>query len=831
MLFPRSLSVYFGRLLALACLFFCSLAQAQVLDRIDVIQRDNEADIVVRFAQKILYQRHAPQNEGKNLRIFVRLVDSNLIESDLMQETVRSQKTERIPGVTALYPELVNGMLVTFSQSTRYAIHPGDDGRSIIITVPLLPAPEPVVKPESAKAAPVTPEVPAKAEPVSKAKPEPAAKAKPGKEAPAPRASAPLPVIAVEPTPAVPPVVAAQSPAETAPPAPAPLAREAEPLAAPAPVAGGAAPVSAPAAAPVAAPTLSAAEVENLVRGFMSEARRALDNKDAPTAINRLNRILGMPPSSQTEPAQALIGEAREQNGELLKAKAEYELYLKLFPAGPNLARVKDRLAKLPKEAAIARNAAKPLPKEAGPAEWTYFGSVSAYYYTGKSQIETLTPPAPGQLTFNRESLSAVDQNSLITSINLNARRRDAFTDTRIVVRDTDNHNYLRPDRSYNRLYAAYVDHTDRRLGYYVRAGRQNPNGMGVLERFDGIQAGYSLSGDWRVNAVYGDAVEFGSPFKKSFYGMSVDFMPQTGRPGVSLYGIEQTLDGMKNRRALGGELRYFDGKASGYGMLDYDLLYQGVNIALLQGNYIDDRGNNYFLVIDHRRAPSYSLTNALPGAQGLTLKELVAAQGLDLVREQAKALTATSDMFSIGVTHPFNEQWQFGADYRMSEISATKPVQAVLPLAVIGTCLGTIDPVNNTCIIDTASQQGSGKNHVVTLQAIGNSLFVKNAVGSANLSLIQAPTYQGQAWAASYMLPFAEQWRLDTNFRYYTQKDNDGGTQNRTSPSLKLSWQWQNSVYLEGEVGREVSNANGPSRTDHTKRDYLYMGLRWDFR
>lgn len=755
----------------------CSLANAQIIDRVDVMPGENEAEIVVQFSQKILYLRHTPLHDGKNLRIFIRLIDTNLVESDLMQETVRASKTDRVPNVTVLYPELVNGMLVTFSRTTKYSVRPGTDGRSIIITVPLLPA--------TKAPAPTTP---------AKKPVEEVVKGLPPASLAAP--SAIVPPLVSQPTEAVPQVFKEDLAIPVAPP-----------------------------------PVPSAAEVETRARAYLDEARRAMAAKDPAMAVNRLNRILGMPASSQTEAAQALIGEARETNGEILKARAEYELYLKLFPAGPSAVRVRERLAALPKDAAVARARPRALPKEAGPAEWTFNGSVSSYYYTGKSQIETLVPPPPGQLTFSRDTLSMVDQDSLITSLNLNARRRDAFTDTRIVVRDTDNKNFLSPTRSYNRLYSAYIDHNDRQVGYYLRAGRQNPNGMGVMDRFDGLQAGYNLNPEWRVNAVYGDAVEFNSPFKKNFYGASVDLLPQTGLPGIGVYAIQQTLDGMANRRAVGTEIRYFDGRATAYGMLDYDVLYKGVNIALLQGNYLNDGGDNYFFVIDHRRAPSYSLTNALPAAPGLSLQELVALQGIDQVRAQASALTAMSDMFSIGVTHPLSESWQVGVDYRLSSISSTQPVMAVLPLAVIGTCLGTIDPVNETCVIDTAAQQASGKNHVVTFQAVGTNLFFANAVGVANLSLIQAPSYTGQALGVGYVLPFWEQWRIDTNLRYYTQKDDSGDKQDRISPSLKLSWQWRASLYLEGEMGREVSNSSGPTRNDHSRRDYVYMGVRWDFR
>jgi hypothetical protein len=975
------------RYLTALCFFWCgSIAHAQILDRIDVVPGDKEAAIVVRFGVNILYRGHAPPNEGSLVRVSLRALGSDIPESDLIQETMRSPKTARVPTATVLYPE--NGMLVTFSHRTRYSVRPGSDGRSIVITVPLLPpektaaptatvvlpgqgskivtaepkvlpaqdlpqqeprprftaepkvvpalelpqqeprprfAAEPKVLPaqELAQQEPrprftaepkVVPalEVPPERVPKSKDQPRPApvladqtppanllapppdvpaapiaaeAPALPDKKA-IPEAIAhfpePVPRIATEPRPipAVPipveskPVTVisstvpsaapevAPSPALPGPMAAAPLQQtpkrvlgsESKPVASASPpiveVTAGVA-VATPtqvAAGQVAAapsvvsvatespppPAMPQTEVESRASGFIDEARQAIAEKDPAKAINRLNRVLGLPRSNQTEPAQALIGEARELNGEFLKAKAEYDLYLKLFPTGPAATRVKDRLAALPHDTVTRAATPKALPQEAGPAEWTYFGSLSSYYYTGKSQIETLTPPPPGELTFNKDTLSMVDQNSLVSSINLNARRRDAFSDTRIIYRATRNDDYLQQggtDRSYYRTYSAYIDHNDRKYGYYVRAGRQNPNGMGVLERFDGVQGGYNINPAWRVNAVYGDAVEFGSPFKKNFYGASVDLIPQTGKPGISVYGIEQTLDGFLNRRAVGTELRYFDAHITGYATVDYDVLYKGVNIALLQGNYLTDGGTNYFTVLDHRRAPSYSLTNALPGSPGLTLKEMIDTQGLAAVRQQAADLSATSDMFSIGVMHPLTERWQLGVDYRMSQISATSPVDVVIPLAVIGTCLGTVDVVNNTCIYSTAAQEASGKNHVVTFQAIGNGLLFADAVGVGNVSLISAPTFTGQASSLSYVLPYTDQWRFDLNLRYYTQKDNAGGTQSRISPSFKATWQWQNSLYLEGEIGRETSKSDSNDRRDSTVRDYMYTGLRYDFR
>lgn len=747
------------RLLGLfAALFLCSsAAQAQVFDRIDVAVGEREAEIVIRFSSRIQYLRHGPQGEVKETRVFLRLLTSGVGEDQLMQDTVRSPAVAGVPVVTAIFPELRNGMLVTFSRPTNYALKPGADGRSIVLTVPLLPVPK--------------------------------------DKAVEPKVALPVPPVVV----------------------PAPPVAVPVPPAAPATGAGAAAPLP--------------ADSEARTREYLDEARRALAAGDVATAVNRLNRILGLPRTAQTEPAQALIGEAREAAGEIFKAKTEYELYLKLFPGGPSAARVKKRLAALPAEGRAAAVVEKPRSPEEREAEWTVSGSVSSYYYAGKSQIEILTPPPPGELTFNRETLSTVDQKSVISSVNLNARRRTADLDTRFVLRDTDNRNHLDPERSYNRLYSAYIDHTDKRRGYYLKLGRQNPTGMGVLERFDGAQTGYKVAGAWRANVVGGRAVEFGSPFEKVFYGVSADWLTAGGQPAVSVYAVDQTLDKLANRRAAGTEMRYFDGQFSAYGTVDYDVLYREVNIALLQANYLDAGGNNYFVVVDHRRTPSLGLTNALVAAPGFSLQDMVAAQGIDTVRRQAVALSALSDLFSVGVTHPLGADWQVGIDYRLSEISDTEAVDAVLPLALVGTCLGTVDAINNTCTFSTPAQPGTGATRVVSLQAIGNNFGARNATGVLTASFIEAPTYRGEAYGLNYALPLGESWRIDGNLRYYTQRDDNADHQNRVSPSIRIAWQWRSRLYLEGEAGEERSHSVVAGRDDTIRRDYWYFGLRWDFR
>lgn len=775
-----ALSVIAAALLSL----YVPAATAQVLERIEVSRINGVAEIRIGFGVQIQYLRHGPVPKGRELNVFIQRT-SGTPEIEVIEETLAAPQTDIVPAFTVVYPRLGNAVTITFAQETQWDVKQGTDNRSIVILVPVLRGARDVMA--EVRAAPLPP---AKPKPVPTPMPE--TKAAPA-VVPAPL-PAPAPTVA-----ATPPSPAAPKP-EPAPPQPTlPAAPPPEPP--PVPVA----PVE-PADAGPTAPVLTPEQIEAMAKGFMEDARKALEAGDIARAINRLNRTLGLPTNAQTESAQALIGEVREINGEIAKAKAEYELYLKLYPKGIDAKRIQERLAALPKEAP-RKQQARSRPLQRGQAEWNVYGGLSQYYYSGKSHIEITTPPPPGLLTFTTDVLSQTDQDALITNLDINARRRDGITDTRIVVRDTNLRNYLDSSRSYNRLYSAYVEQSDRELGYFVRAGRQTPTGSGVLERFDGFNVGYNFGERWRVNAVAGQTVEFLSPdFEKDFYGVSLEMLPQPEEFGLTGYAVRQTLAGELNRQAVGLETRYFDTHATLFGMLDYDTLYRGVNIAMLQGNYRSDAGTNYFTYIDHRKSPPYSLTSALAGLGGMTLKDAIRTLGIEQVRADAKALTADSNMLSVGFTHPLSPTWLLGADYRLAEITDTKATATMPAMA------------------------GSGLNHVVGMQAIGNNLLGVNDVGVVNANYIKGETYNGQALGGNYVYLLGDAWRFDLNLRYYRQKDDLGQKQVRTSPSFRIGYRWD-FVTLEAEAGQENIKTDGPAFTERSDRKYFFLGYRLDLR
>lgn len=561
---------------------------------------------------------------------------------------------------------------------------------------------------------------------------------------------------------------------------------------------------------------------EKDAKDLMAQIKQAAKRGDHVAAIEQLNRLLNLPPNIYSEEAQIMIAEEREANGEIAKALAEYSLYNKLYPEGDYALKARQRLAALDKAAPAAEvKGEKPAAaRREFDTGWQLSGSLSQNYYTGNSHIEILTAPPPGELGFTKDTLSATDQSALVSSLDVVYRRRTTDSDSRFVLRDTDTRNFLTGQDNVNRLNSAYFERNDKANGYLVRLGRQTASSGGVLGRFDGVWGGYNLNPSWRVNAVAGYPVEYNVDWKRSFMGASLDLVPQPEKLTGSAYAIAQRVEGEDDRQAVGLEARYFDSRSNYFGLLDYDVMFGELNIAMLQGNYQMVNGTNLFFLVDHRKSPILQLTNGkitytslLGSPTNTTLKQQLAEFGAAEVERRALVQTPDVDLFQLGFTRQLTPRFQLGADYRLAVTSD----YALLSRDV------------DTDVITTTAQPGTGNIHVYSVQAIGNSLLRENDVGVANISLIRAPTYDGQAVTLSHVLNL-ERWRIDSIIAYYYQKDDAGTTLQRWNPVLRLSYRVRDNWYIESELGMEDSTTKSTTGEDNTRRTYFFVGYRWEW-
>jgi len=543
-------------------------------------------------------------------------------------------------------------------------------------------------------------------------------------------------------------------------------------------------------------------DVERDASGLASQARVAMGRGDFEQAVGVLNRLLNLPPNPWTQEAQEMIGIARLQLGETAKAKAEFELYLKLYPEAPGAARVRQRLATLtatPEEsptAAVRREAP------------TYWGSVSQYYYGGQSRTQTTTTiatPATGATTIDTARLSGTDQSQLITNLDLTGRFRDATWDSRVVVRDSYAANFMKFGNNDNRLAAAYVETLHQPTQVFGRFGRQQTTSNGVLGLFDGAIGSWRVNPNWRISAVAGQPVDTGSSTTKTFYGASVDAENLGERWNANIFALRQMAGGIEDRVGLGGEIRYFDSERSLYSFFDYDPTFRATNVALVQGNWQFSTGTAFSALYDYRRSPTLQLTNALIGDPRLSLDTLVQRLGLSATRDLAKAVTPVSRVAFAGVTQQISPQWQLGFDFRLSSLSGT-------------TATPTLPAVPAT-----------GNIYTYNVQAIANGLTKWQDILVVNASWLTARSYNAQQASFDYRFTPWTDIVLEPMLRWYRQTDPKGTTLTRVSPGLRLTWRVKDRFWIEVEGDLERSRARSVVIVDDVTRQFYYVGWRLD--
>jgi len=579
--------------------------------------------------------------------------------------------------------------------------------------------------------------------------------------------------------------------------------------------------------------------VETYADDLMKLGRKALNVGENEKALQIFNALLNLPPNKQSQAAQEWVGVARQRSREYEKAKAEYELYLKLYPEGEDAVRVRQRLASL-KEVINQLAQAKTARPAKKIDETRVYGSLYTYYYGGYSQTETTDKVA--NTTTNR---SNHDQSLSQTAFDVTGRYRKDEYDNKVVTRGTYSYNLLALDdsrRNISRLRALYYEHSSQD-SYFVRVGRQPGNTGGVLDfRFDGAWVRYvAVPQFFNVNLIAGqprqfsltqnyvpdDPRNFRADLKRYFYGVNVDIGPIGQAWNSNLYVINQMVNGVVDRRAVGTELRYAADGKNAFSLIDYDVSYKVLNVAMLNGTWVTE-GTTYTLLVDHRRTPYLQTTNALFGTPNAQLTNINTTNE-SLLRDQAKAVTATSDLFLAGVLHAVSKDWQLGGDFRYNRISGTGQTNCLVILP--GTTTLFINPNAQTdAACSLQAQPGSGSILTYTAQAIGTKFPFENTTFVANASYITSPAYRGQSLTLNSLARFGPQLQVDGFVLLYHQKDSFGVDLYRATPTIRMNYRFFDDWTFEVSGGYEKTLTDSSTTKDSTSREFFFFGLRRDF-
>ena len=170
--------------------------------------------------------------------------------------------------------------------------------------------------------------------------------------------------------------------------------------------------------------------------------------------------------------------------------------------------------------------------------------------------------------------------------------------------------NLLAPDdirRNVSRLRALYFERSSQ--GSYFVDRSSTGNTGGVLDfRFDGHRLPLSSRPsilECEPPRRAAETIQLDSqlcarrPAKLSgrlesllFYGANVDIGPIGQAWSGNAYYFNQMVNGVVDRRAVGTEVRYGSNGINVYALVDYDIYFNALNIAMLNGSWVDKRNN-----------------------------------------------------------------------------------------------------------------------------------------------------------------------------------------------------------------------------------------------
>ena len=549
----------------------------------------------------------------------------------------------------------------------------------------------------------------------------------------------------------------------------------------------------------------SASQVNGKAEDLLIKGRQALAEQRFQDAVELFNQALLLPPNPSSQETQELIGVAWVGLTQPAKARIEFELYLKLYPQGEGAQRVAKRLEAIGGAVTVAVTPSdKPASKDTK-TSYSYSGSISQYYYGGQTKTDSLVNIAAG---IDQNTLSRTNQSALVTSVDVSGRYKSENSETKLVLRDTVSNNFMSTSNSQSVLSAAYVDYRDIKSRLDLRVGRQSAIGGSLFGLFDGVSLTMPIAGKYKLNAMLGvPANTLVSAPSQRLAGVMLEADNLFEHWGGNVSLVDQTTEGISDRRAVGLEVRYFGESLSMYSQLDYDLNFGVLNAATVQGSVQGPYNTTITMLLDDRKAPSLQLSDALISSGTTSLKTLLQLRSLAEVQNLALGTAAQAKQALLSVSRAISPKWQGSIDFRYSDVSA---------LPAVG---------------DFQAMPATGPQYNVSLQLTGSNLYSSRDINGINLSILSSDTLRGTQLAYNNLTGFlGNKASFEPSIRFYTQTDNTSTKVIRVSPGVRLSYKLSERASVLGETIYERSQTDGPTNHEESSSVFFYIGYRYDF-
>ena len=589
-------------------------------------------------------------------------------------------------------------------------------------------------------------------------------------------------------------------------------------------------------AVPVEDPKLL--EVDQLMR----DARVALTNGNNSEAILLFSKLLSMQEHKHLMDAKEYLGLARERNGQLELAKKEYEDYLKLYAKERRSNTVKQRLMTLnarlakPKRQLKESKRTLALRRKEGLNRTDVFGRFSQIYYTAFIRKEN-----------DSFSLSDPQQSLLLSFADASWRKRDSDKEARLVFSGSHEWDFEdtpeRPELEY-RIRSMYGDYKNKHNGLQFTFGRQSVNSGGVLGRFDGGVLGFKIKPKFRGYLVAGFPVDFVNhkelQTNKPMFGGRVDADALFPDWKTSAYYIEQRIDGILNRRAVGADARYFKNKTIFYSLLDYDVSYKTLNFMTAHFGWQLNKKTKIDVHFDRRQSPVTLTSNALQGLSSVTDRSKLGAGVVAKItdtefKDIIKKSLSIEDLKNIGMTEEDIRQRAIDNTGKSTLVTFSLRRTLKKDLELNGNLtLNRYEPGKNLVDDDDEDNKPEDTSFVSlgTWDKVLYSQIIQRNYFKPRDILIGGLRYSNNKTSIRYeanstiRYPFKKKWWVDMKMRFmYTTNKEQEKNAARANPKLRIEYRHNKKLTLEGEVSTELNKSQLPGE------DYTWTSGNLGFR
>ncbi len=532
-----------------------------------------------------------------------------------------------------------------------------------------------------------------------------------------------------------------------------------------------------------------------MVYAQIQRAAELYRNSDYSNAAILYRLLSKVPNEEQAAWALELYGVTMEKQYKHEQAIVIYTGWLLRYPDSSSQPRVQQRLLALNTamaEPQIARKKARRRNNDN-----LVYGSASVVYRGMRREIDGQDP----ETTIN----------SVATDLDLHIRARAG----NLLLRSRVTTGYLsdHSDRedSDGRVSNLHVNVLHEPSGAELTLGRLRSNAHGIYGYLDGAIFSYPVTGKIAVNLVGGTVTTSSreSPDSdRKVYALSTDIRFTDPGWQLHLYGVEQTYEGLTERRAVGSEVSYFNDYSHYLFIADYDTEFSEINNLMLNSSWDISETTNLALSLGYQRSPFLTASNALIGEFDLDLDELIneLGSGGDIY-DAALDKTALNRYASMVINQQLSERLRLIAEVYHYELSD----------------LPVFDPNFNSPDSDASTTAG--------LQFLLADALFSNDYLSTGLRYTEGDTSGSASLFIDEKLVLNPDinltLRLVTTQRWIDGLDQDAYT---VRPGARLDWYFTPTLLLDMEVGYEWLMQDFEEEDFEVQQGFIVMGLHKRF-